>query len=652
MPSASLNLTTLERRDVPATFGIPWNDPRHLTLSFAPDLTSISAATSSLFQTLNAGASSVEWQREILRAAAAWASVANIDVGVISDIGLPFGTFNGTGVNRVAGDIRIGAANLAANALAIGSPPDPFFGAGWSGEIIYNAANQLDPAQANLFSIFAHEFGHAFGIANSAESASVMYDHATTPAPGLHFSDVAAIQSLYGLRQPDQYDEHDDNGNLKNATHVNLADFSSSTIPLQGQFPVVVFGDVTDVGDVDFYRVDTPVGYTGPLTFRLATRGISLLTPKLSVFDRFGNVQGISLSTEPGGDTVIVHINQAVASSRYYMSVEASTADEFGVGRYAAAVTYDSMLQPEYAARLDSVMTGPYDRLKDDDLVELFLNPETASFNDDLGTDDDTGGANVLAPNGKLFSAVGAIQSATDIDVYRVKTGDQSNSALTISVFAELLNGGTPRVDVLNAAGESLEVTVLYADAGRTTVQLPTTTENTDYFVRLTGPSTTERGNYSLTVVADSQPAAPQQFTSGVLENHFIVETLTVAQSQVFHFLLNVNGPTNSSVRLTIAGPTGIVYDVTTVAGQSRNSLPVLLRPGTYTLRFVKAGARRTPVAFFLLGAVLSDPIGPGIADPTQNSVGPSAGIGTYYFQVLLRLKSQFTAVEVPAAGT
>ena len=64
----SLRLEKLEDRQTPATFGMPWGDPRHLTLSFAPDQTPITGGGSVLFQTLNAQQPAADWQRELLRA--------------------------------------------------------------------------------------------------------------------------------------------------------------------------------------------------------------------------------------------------------------------------------------------------------------------------------------------------------------------------------------------------------------------------------------------------------------------------------------------------------------------------------------------------------------------------------------------------------
>jgi len=47
-------LERLEDRSLPATFGVPWADPGHLTLGFAPDTTPTPTGASALFATLDA----------------------------------------------------------------------------------------------------------------------------------------------------------------------------------------------------------------------------------------------------------------------------------------------------------------------------------------------------------------------------------------------------------------------------------------------------------------------------------------------------------------------------------------------------------------------------------------------------------------------
>src|SRR3954471_3493950 len=103
----------LEDRAVPATFGVPWADPSHLTLSFAPDGTAIAGHTSSLFQTLNAQERTADWQRQILLAFQTWAVNANINIGLVNDGGQAFGTAGNSQHDPRFGDIRIGAQKMA-----------------------------------------------------------------------------------------------------------------------------------------------------------------------------------------------------------------------------------------------------------------------------------------------------------------------------------------------------------------------------------------------------------------------------------------------------------------------------------------------------------------------------------------------------------
>lgn len=625
-----LRILRLEDRNVPATFGIPWTDPSHLTISFAPDQTTVTTGKSVLFQTLNSQQPTVVWQREILRALQTWAEVANVDIGVVSDNGAPFGSNSGSGPTRVTGDIRVSAVSMAPTSLAIGLPPDPFFGDYWSGEVVYNAANQLNPAQATLYSVIAHEFGHALGLPSSSDTASIMYNFATTPGTKLAPSDVTAIQALYGVRQPDRYDAEESNATFDRATNIEY-----HAGQFNGQIPLVAFGNVTSAGDVDTYRIETPNNYSGPVTFQLRSRGLSLLAPKLSVFDQDGDLLGLSLSTDPGGDTVTVHLNQSMPDTQYYLKVEGATTDVFGVGRFGVAVTFDSAVVPEYLNQLPGILTGPFDELDDDDLGELFTNPGQATFCDDYGTDDSLTTAAPLTSIAKLFETVGTIESANDVDVYRVRTPQQSTPVvLTLSLRAEAVNGGIPQIELVTNSGQVLPTNVLFNGDGRLTVQSSQLVANTDFFIRLRGSTTSQIGNYALTVLTGSTVVTPLTFASGTLFNTPQLQQLVVAQNQVFHFMLGVTGPTTSGVRMTVTGNQGLVYDLTVFGGSMANAKPILLKPGVYTVTFSPIGSANV-MSYVLKGAVLSDPIGPAINDPTQNPAGPDSSLATYYFRRL-----------------
>src|ERR1700674_3033016 len=102
----------LEDRLTPATWGIAWPNPGHLTVSFVPDGTQVSGYHSNLFQTLGAAAPTSAWEDEILRALQTWAVNANINIGVVADGGQPLGASGAIQGDPRFGDIRIAMAPM------------------------------------------------------------------------------------------------------------------------------------------------------------------------------------------------------------------------------------------------------------------------------------------------------------------------------------------------------------------------------------------------------------------------------------------------------------------------------------------------------------------------------------------------------------
>src|SRR5262249_21326591 len=130
-----LQLQQLEDRCVPATWGNPWPDPLHLTLSFAPDGTPVDSGTSSMFALL--GSSTSAWETQILKAFQTWAVNANINIGVVSDSGASFIAGGALQSDPRFGDIRIAAAPLSSKVLANASPFDEY--SAWSGSVIFDS---------------------------------------------------------------------------------------------------------------------------------------------------------------------------------------------------------------------------------------------------------------------------------------------------------------------------------------------------------------------------------------------------------------------------------------------------------------------------------------------------------------------------------
>src|SRR5438270_5499068 len=162
----------LEDRAVPATFGVPWTDPTHLTLSFAPDGTPIAGHTSSLFQTLNAQQPTAVWQRAILQAFQTWAVQANINIGLVNDGGEPFGVSGPSQHDSRFGDIRVGAQSMSSDALSISVPNDPTLSSTWTGDVLLNSNESFGSHGLDLTAVMLHEAGHVFGLGESTDPKS------------------------------------------------------------------------------------------------------------------------------------------------------------------------------------------------------------------------------------------------------------------------------------------------------------------------------------------------------------------------------------------------------------------------------------------------------------------------------------------------
>lgn len=255
MNRTRLTLQQLDERVNPTVFNSPWADPGGITLSFAPDGTSINGAASNLTQEF-AGLPTATWQKEILRAVQGWAAQAGMNVGVVADDGGAFGGLGPLQGDARQGDIRIGARPLGPDQLAITTPFDLF--GGWSGEIILNSDKAFNLGGTNgaydLYTVFAQETGHAFGLPNSTDTASVMYTTYTSPKTALASSDVTNIRGLYGNRAADRFEGTAGNGTTATAQKISFISNINSLVSTDasgGTSPFVASGDLTTAADVD-----------------------------------------------------------------------------------------------------------------------------------------------------------------------------------------------------------------------------------------------------------------------------------------------------------------------------------------------------------------------------------------------------------------
>lgn len=322
-------LEGLESRDVPATWGFAWPIPQAMTISFVPDGTQVGSLKSDLFA-VAPKAWGPGWQGEILQALQTWVSHAEINVGLEADDSSPLGTGDLLQGSNNFGDIRVAAAPLPDDVIAISSPFDPAAGT-WSGDIVLNsnyAVATTGHSVPDLASVFVHEFGHVFGFPDNQDPSSVEYEYYSGKRTTLSTSDVAALQALYGARQPDSYQGATGNGTLATAT--------SLPFPSQGTSQTIV-ADVTTPSQTEFYRVTLPAG-SDELDVNLKTSGLSLLTASLTVLSGQGQILASTTATDPRSGDLEVNIPHPVPGQTYFLEVRAAAGSAFDVGQYALVI--------------------------------------------------------------------------------------------------------------------------------------------------------------------------------------------------------------------------------------------------------------------------------------------------------------------------
>jgi len=275
-------LEQLEDRNLLSIFGVPWPDGSHLTLSFEPDGTSINGAGSNLFSKFNSSMPTATWEKQILKAFQTWAVQSNLNIGMVADGGQPNGAAGGPSGDSRFGDIRVGGlAQPQATGLVETSPFSVLSGT-WSGDSIINTAALFSAGGMSgtydLFTAYLQEAGHVFGMDNSSDPTSVMFEQYQGVRPGLNADDVAGVQSLYGLRQPDQYEGTTGNDSLGAATSLYIGS------------GVQVGGDITTLQDADYYQL-SGLQSGSSVSIRLQTQGVSLLQGRITLYK---NGQAIS----------------------------------------------------------------------------------------------------------------------------------------------------------------------------------------------------------------------------------------------------------------------------------------------------------------------------------------------------------------------
>ena len=299
----------------------------NVSVSYIPDGTTLNAGRiSGLFAHLDAQHPTAVWQQEFARALQTWAQYSPLNFYFVNDDGSPQGTSGlGQGDPRF-GDIRLGASSIGSTGT--GFFPSTIITTGGdvtlSTNYPYNIGSVYD-----LYSILLHESGHALGLEHSLDATAVMSGSiAGRVANDLSPDDIAGIQAIYGVRQHDAYDAAASNNSLGSATALSLD--SSGAINFRA--------DLTSMGDVDYYSIVAPANANGQLTISVDARGLSLLAPKLLVYDASGRLVGSSSGQY--GTVATLSLSGLVAGQRYVIVADGATSDVFGMGAYKVAAQF------------------------------------------------------------------------------------------------------------------------------------------------------------------------------------------------------------------------------------------------------------------------------------------------------------------------
>jgi Matrixin len=592
-----LAVEALEDRATPVVWNSPWVDPDHMTISFAPDGTDIHGKPSTLFGEMRL-APTDEWRREALRAFQTWAAAANINLALVPDLGIAFGTSGPLQGDPRHGDVRLGATNLGAGEIAATTPFDLL--GGWSGSVLLNTVRSFNlggtGGAADLYTVLLQEAGHVFGIANSLDPASVMYEQYHGPRVGLDASDILDIRSLYGARVPDRFEGRLGNGNLRTATPLG------STVR-----PIAVNADLTATGDVDIYRVRA--SGRGPVAVRLTTTGVSLLTARLTVFDATGRLVATTVANDPTSGDLNLTIPGGRAGATYFLRVEAAQDDVFGIGAYRLSVgspdTTGTPTASRIAARAAPVAKGP-----------VFLGTQSAR------------------PNGRWdFSQRARLSDPSGTDTYLVRA--RTSGTMIVAVWGLDPGGLDPRVMVRDQSGRAVPTEVLSDATGVSTLQVRGAKANSTYRI-LVGAADphipTNGGRYLVGIDFRNEAINSTQLAAGTLTaaQKDRSAIMAVTQSELLHFALataTANAGIESAARLIVRDQLGReVYTLFANAAQTVSG-DVLLGAGRYTV-VVTGGTRRSTdrlpdLSFALAVLVRDDPIGIGLVDPSSDPTKP-----------------------------
>jgi hypothetical protein len=344
-----LEVESLEVRIVPyALSGGAWPHPEMVTISFVPDGTIVGTtntgyAYSNLFAKMNARfGSPATWEALILRGAQSWAAQTNINFDIVSDNGTPIGQGAYQQGDPGMGDIRIGGYAYSPSYLATAYLPPALNNYSIAGDIEFNTQMTWNNGSTyDLFSVAAHEVGHALGLYHSTTNTAVMFGTYNGVKSALTSDDISGIRAIYSSGNP-RAGESGSNDTVATATDV------SSSIDPNALTALVQSVDITTTSDVDYYSFLAPSSSGSTLTVNVQSAGLSMLTPSVTLYASDGSTVLASTSDAGhlGGNTLSLTYSGTIASQQFYVKVAGADSTVFSTGQYAVTLNMGGGTSP------------------------------------------------------------------------------------------------------------------------------------------------------------------------------------------------------------------------------------------------------------------------------------------------------------------
>jgi hypothetical protein len=355
---------TLEERIVPYSLtGNAWPSPQLVTISFVPDgtivgVTSNGYAYSNLFQKFDARfGTAATWEKVILQAAQTWAAQTNVNFTVVGDNGTAIGQGAYQQGDPKLGDIRVGGFAFGNNWLGQSYYPPPGNNYSIAGDLQLNTSYSWHIGSTyDLFTVAAHEFGHALGLGESTVTSAVEYAAYNGIKNALTADDIAGIQSLYGVgRSADVY-------NISGLTDSTLATAASLTslIDPVSQTALVPNLDLVTPSSTEYYAFLAPLNTTANLSVTVQSAGLSLLTPQVTLLAADGQTV-LGSATGAGqlnGSTLTVTTGGVTPLELFYVKVTGADSSVFSTGTYDLIVNFGSGASPTVVPPNTQLLNG------------------------------------------------------------------------------------------------------------------------------------------------------------------------------------------------------------------------------------------------------------------------------------------------------